>query len=459
MKDLISDVIHKLKGQCDLLELRVEEFTQTDINIRGKKVEVLREAFELGGCARAYVKGASGFVSVNRVNGLEQAAREAITQARLAGSGKTVLADTPVIQDDVTAGIINDPRDVPPEKKLEILKAYNQLILGFHSRIITSSVRYRDGFKVSYFGNSEGTLIRQEKMDLGCNFTARASDGTASQMGHTGIGSSIDFNVIYGQEARIADACSIAVRLLDAPTIKGGKYTAILDPHLSGTFVHEAFGHQSEAEKVYENMHLLELMKFGTYFGSPVLNVYDSGRTHGSRGYLKYDEEGVPTERTDLIRDGILVGRLHTRETAGKLGERPTGNARALDYRFAPMPRMRNTCIAGGASTFADMIADVKLGVYAVDALGGQSEEMFTFTAGHGYMIRDGQVAELVKNVTLSGNLFTTLKNIDMVGEDFQQQESGGGCGKGDGRTFQYPLPVAAGAPHIRIRDVVVGGQ
>ena len=174
---------------------------------------------------------------------------------------------------------------------------------------------------------------------------------------------------------------------------------------------------------------------------------------------MKYDEEGVPTERTDLIRDGILTGRLHTRETAGKLGEKPTGNARAIDYRFPPVPRMRNTCIAGGESGFEEMISDIKLGVYAVDAFGGQSEEMFTFTAGRGYMIRNGKLCEMVKNVTLSGNLFTTLKNIDRVGNDFRQIESGGGCGKGDGRTFQFPLPVAEGAPHIRIRDVVIGGQ
>jgi TldD protein len=459
MKDRITDVIHKLKGRADYLEIRVEEFTRRDILIRGKRLETLQESFELGGCARAYHKGGVGFTSFNDLDGMEAAAAEAIEQARLVGRGKTVLAEVPVVVDDVPAEIVNDPRDVPLPRKLEILKAYNELILGYHPLIVTSGIRYRDGFKTVWFGNSEGTLIRQEKMDLGCNLSARTSRNGVTQMSHTSAGSSIDFNVILGLEEKIRRTCDIAVRLLDAPPIKSGKYTVILDPHLAGTFIHEAFGHQSEAEKVYENRRLLELMQFGARFGSPILNVYDSGRTRGSRGYMKYDDEGVATEKTYLIREGILTGRLHTRETAGALGEKATGNARALDYRFPPMNRMRNTCIAPGETSFEEMLEDVELGVYAVGALGGQSEEMFTFTAGHGFMIRKGKLAELVRNVTVSGNLFTTLKNIDRVGNDFEQIESAGGCGKGDGRTFQFPLPVGEGAPHIRIRDVVIGGQ
>ncbi|MBN2053556.1 TldD/PmbA family protein [bacterium] len=459
MKDRIEHVINKYKGSCDYLELRVEEFVRTQINLRGPKVDVLQETLELGGCARVYHKGGVGFVTFNDLDRMEQAASEAIQQARLVGRGRTELAEVPVIRDDVKADIINDIRDVSLARKLEILKRYNEMILDHHELILTSGVRYRDGFKVIWLSTSEGTTIRQERMDVGCNLSARSARDGITQMAYTSAGSSNDFNVILGLDDAVRDACDIAIQMLDAPTIKAGKYTCICDPHLSGTFVHEAFGHSSEAEKVYENERLLELMKFGTRFGRPILNIYDSGITTGSRGFMKYDEEGVPTEKTYLIREGELVGRLHTRETAGKLKEKPTGNARALDYRFPPIPRMRNTCIEQGESGFEEMLAGIKLGVYAVDAFGGQSEEMFTFTAGRGYMIRDGKLAEMVKNVTLSGNLFTTLGNIDMVGNDFRQIESGGGCGKGDGRTFQFPLPVGEGSPHIRIRDVVIGGQ
>ncbi len=459
VENRIEDCILKLKKSCDYLEIRVEEFTQTRISLRGPRVELLQETVELGGCARAYHKGGMGFVSFNKMEQMESAAGEAIAQARLIGKGKTVLAEVESIRENVPAAIIHDCRAVDLARKLDILKAYNERILSYHEDIVTSGIRYMDGFKVVWFGNSEGSLIRQERMDMGCNLSARSAKNNVTQMAYTSIGSSDDFNVIYGLEQKIDDACDTAVRLLKAPTIKAGTYVVICDPHLSGTFAHEAFGHSSEAEKVYESKRMQEVMRIGARFGSPVLNIYDTGLTTGSRGYLKYDEEGVPAEKTDLIRDGILVGRLHTRETAGIMGEKPTGNARAVDYRFPPIPRMRNTCIAPGTSTLDEMIEGVKLGVYAVNAFGGQSEEMFTFTAGHGFMIRNGKICELVKNVTLSGNLFTTLKNIDMVGNDFQQIESAGGCGKGDGRTFQFPLPVGEGSPHIRIRDIVIGGE
>lgn len=459
MKDHIEAVINKLKHRCDYLEIRVEEFSLTHITFRGPKVEVLQEVVELGGCARSYHKGGIGFVSFNDITQMEACAATAIEQATMVARGKTDLAEAPVVKDDVKAVIINDVRSVSLAQKLDLLKGYNDQILSYHPNIITSGVRYRDGFKVVYFGNSEGTLIRQEKMDIGCNLSARAGKNGVTQMAYTSVGSSNDFNVLIGLKDRLNQTCDTAVKMLDAPTIKSGKYITICDPHLAGTFVHEAFGHSSEAEKVYENKRLYELMKLGAQFGSPVLSIYDSGRTVGSRGYMKYDEEGVPTEKTYLIKEGILTGRLHTRETAGKLKEQPTGNARALDYRFPPINRMRNTCIEQGQSSLEEMLDGIKLGVYAVGAFGGQSEEMFTFTAGRGYMIRDGRICELVKNVTLSGNLFTTLKNIDMIGNDFEQIESAGGCGKGDGRTFQFPLPVGEGAPHIRIRDVVIGGQ
>ena len=296
MKDRITDCINRLKDGCDYLEIRVEEFLKTLISMRGPKVEVLQEAMELGGCARAYHKGGVGFVSFNDLSQMEACARQAISQARLAGTSRTQLAEVPVIVDDVPAEILHDIRDVSLDAKLDLLKGYNEQILGYHADILTSGIRYRDGFKVVWFGNSEGTMIRQERMDLGCNLSARTARNGVTLMAYTSTGSSNNFNVMNNLESKLDTACEEAVQLLDAHTIKAGKYITICDPHLSGTFVHEAFGHSSEAEKVYENKRLYDLMTFGTMFGSPVLNIYDSGLSPGSRGYLKYDEEGVRTE-------------------------------------------------------------------------------------------------------------------------------------------------------------------
>ncbi len=144
---------------------------------------------------------------------------------------------------------------------------------------------------------------------------------------------------------------------------------------------------------------------------------------------------------------------VDSRETAGKMVEPLSGNARALDYRFPPIVRMTNTYIEPRDTPFEEIIADIDEGVYAKNWYGGQtSMEMFTFSAGEAYMIRNGKVAELVRPVKLTGNLFTTLKNIDAIGDDLDFNQ-GGGCGKGG----QMPLPVSNGSPHIRIQDCVVG--
>ena len=117
---------------------------------------------------------------------------------------------------------------------------------------------------------------------------------------------------------------------------------------------------------------------------------------------------------------------------------------------------MRNTVIENGDVTFDEMIADVELGIYAISASGGQTNgEMFTFTAADAYMIRNGKVAEQVRDVMLTGNVFTTLDSIDAIGNDLACHDGGGGCGKAG----QFPLPVTHGSPHVRIQNVVIGGE
>jgi TldD protein len=157
-----------------------------------------------------------------------------------------------------------------------------------------------------------------------------------------------------------------------------------------------------------------------------------------------------------LIENGVLAGHLHSLETAAKMGEKPTGNARAIGRGFAPIVRMTNTCIAPGEKSFDELVGGIDRGIYACNMFGGQTMmEMFTFSAAYGYRIENGQLGELVRDVVLTGNVFDTLNNIDGFGDDFALIEAGGGCGKGG----QSPLPVTFGSPHLRIRDVVVGGQ
>lgn len=456
MKDMLRALVSKAKA--DYLEIRIEETDVSSLRFQGPTLEAVNANKRYGGCVRALVNGGWGFVTFNDLDNLQAKIDLAIHQARLVGAagGDAILAPVPVVEDVVEVPFKEDPRTVSLAGKIELFKGYNEIILSHGKPVVSSSINYFDQYSKIHFANSEGTYILQHKLDLAGSITAIASDGGTTQMGRTGFGSSIDFGVARNLDAKVKEACTKAVNLLAAPSVRGGEYTVIVDPDLAGIFAHEAFGHLSESDFVYENPNLHKTMQLGAKFGEKFLNIYDSGLDVGARGYLKYDDEGVATEKTDLIKEGILVGRLHTRETAAKLKERPTGNARAINYTFAPICRMRNTCIAPGEASFEDMLRGVKLGVYAKGSFGGETNgEMFTFSAGEAYMIRDGKVEELVRDVNLTGNVFTTLANIDMVGKDFTPHESAGGCGK----DAQVPLPTSEWAPHVRIQNVVIGGQ
>jgi TldD protein len=206
---------------------------------------------------------------------------------------------------------------------------------------------------------------------------------------------------------------------------------------------------------LYENPDMLETMSLGRRFGSEDLQIFDGASPAGHRGSYLYDDEGVPASTTQLIRNGVLVGRLHSRETAGKLGEAVTGNARCLDYHYPPIVRMTNTWIGRGKTPVQSLFDDINVGIYAKNWQSGMTNgEMFTFTAGEAWMIRDGKIAEPVKDVTISGNVFATLADIEAIADDFAWDESGG-CGKGG----QSGLAVGCGAPSLRIKNAIVGGN
>ena len=138
------------------------------------------------------------------------------------------------------------------------------------------------------------------------------------------------------------------------------------------------------------------------------------------------------------------------------MNEKPTGNARAISYAHAPIVRMTNTYMESRNYTFEKMLSEVDNGIYAIGALGGQTNmEMFTFSAEEAYMIRNGKIQEQVRDVVLTGNVFETLMNIDSIGNDLKIHGGLGGCGKGG----QSPLRVSDGGPHVRIRNVVIGGR
>ncbi|MGA1285441.1 MAG: TldD/PmbA family protein [Prochlorothrix sp.] len=455
-KTILADLIRRYKNQVDYLAIRLEESEGTDVLLRGDRIETLSEGLSLGGHVRACHKGGWGFASFNRLVGIEDRIEEAIAAARMVGREETLLAPIDILQTTYHLPLQGtDPRHIALAQKKQLCEHYREILRSVDDRIATVSVRYGDSTQRILLATSEGTFLEQSWSDMEMRFAATARNGETVQTGRETTGSRNGFEDLQQLDQQVESAARRAVDALALPPIQGGTYTVVIDPILSGLFVHEAFGHLSEADMAYENPDILEVMTLGRRFGPEELQIFDGAAPPGHRGSYGFDDEGTPATTTQLIKDGVLVGRLHSRETAGKLGEAPTGNARCLSYYYPPIVRMTNTWIDRGSTPVPDLMADLKEGVYARNWLGGMTNgEMFTFTAGEAWMIRNGQLAEPVRDVTLSGNVFTTLRDIEAIGDDFYWDESGG-CGKGG----QSGLPVGCGGPSLRISNVVVGGQ
>jgi TldD protein len=339
---------------------------------------------------------------------------------------------------------------------MALLERYHRQLVKGDACIQGGQTEYRDAFTQVYYANSEGTCLYQERPIIDLQFYAVAREDSRVQRAGKSLALAAGFEAVENRDDLAREAARLARELLEAEPVRGGRYPVVLDPTLAGLFIHEAFGHLSEADFIIANPRGKEMMALGRRFGPKELDVIDDGSVPGLRGSLAFDDEGVPTQKTYLIREGELVGRLHSRETAAELNERPTGNARATGYRYPPLVRMTNTAIEpGDGGTLADLIRDVELGVYACDWLGGETAiDDFSFVAKYAYMIRHGELVEMVRDVTLTGNVFETLECIDRIGSDFAWDVSSGDCGKG-----QEGLPVCDGSPHIRIQDVLVGGK
>ena len=348
IEQLARQLADELKKQkADFVEARLEESESSQIIYRGRVLESIGRNTGAGGNIRALRKGGWGFTSFNSFDDIASRVPLAVEQAAAVGTGKSELAQVDPVQDNVSAGVQQNPVEIPLSDKKAILDEYNEIIWST-PQLQTSTIGYSDGRKKVVYVNSEGAFIVQERMDVALRIAAiAAKDGEVQQVGIS-LGSRGDFNAIHGLHDQVRDIAEKAVNLLSAPQIEGREYTVVLDPILAGVFVHEAFGHLSESDFVYENDRMRDIMTLGKTFGSPVLNIVDSAAWQGLRGSFKYDDEGTPSHKTYLIREGKLVGRLHSRETAAKMGEQPTGNARAINYRHPPIVRMRDFWGQGG---------------------------------------------------------------------------------------------------------------
>lgn len=440
------------RNQADYLELRWEEFLETRIHYTGKELAGVRQKIVRGGNVCALVNGGWGSVSFNRLEQLNECIGLAIRIAKLIRKGKSILADTPFVRDKLTVHCKEKPSSVSLEEKNELCKTGIQFFLGI-PKIRSPQIIYFDRYGKKYFMNSEGSFVERENSHVNVRIIAVAKEKGNIQTAWESL-SGEGYEITRNLDGKIKRGAERAVRFLNAKSAKGGVFTVIADAGACGFLAHEVLGHLSEADLIHENRILQKKMQIGRKISDEKLNVVDNGALLGQLGCSKYDDEAVPCSKTYLIKSGILSGRLHSRETAGEMNENPTGNARSVDYRFKPIVRMTCTYIEPGDWTFEEMIEDIKEGYYVKGVEAGQTSlKTFTCSGREVFFIRNGELQEEVKNFSLSGNIFTILKNINAIGKDLTLFS--GSCNKG----MQRNLPVSLGGPHIRIQNALIGGK
>ncbi|URA10415.1 TldD/PmbA family protein [Thermospira aquatica] len=449
------DAIKQALEPADYYEIHLQTNFTTSIVYANQTIEHLQTSITRTGNIRVLFEGGWGFISFNGED-YKRYASEALAMARLVShhqkEGSHVLTYPP-IQDHISSPVAISPAEYSLEQKVHLVQSYHDLLT--HPMISRQSVTYRDTTTKTTFVNSEGSHITMNRTFTGLAMSVTARDGTLLQRASDSVGQYGGMELVLGLEQNAETIKKRALDLLKAPPLEAGVYTVLLDPRLAGVFAHEAFGHLSEADFLAENPDMLEVMRENRRFGPEFLSIVDDGSIPGLAGYTPYDDEGISAHKTYLLKDGILTGRLHSRETAWRMNQKPTGNARAINPRYQPIVRMTNTYIEPKDTPLENMIAGIKDGIYACDYLGGMTNlEMFTFSAAYAYRIQNGRITNLVRDVVLTGNVFTTLENIQAIGNDLQHHGGLGGCGKGG----QSGLPVSTGSPHILVSNVKIGG-
>lgn len=458
MKHKLAELVTGLS--VDYADVRHEENRKMRVVYQGKKLEQITASSTSGGNLRAYVSGGRSIASFSDPAAAASIAQTAVTSARLVGQSRDKplrVASAPVITGSFLVAPTEDPRTIPLEEKLALAAHYNDLILR-EADVITSMTSYDEFYSQRVFVNSEGSIVEYDLLNVGIAGFVVTKRGNIVQRVRFAFGGNEDFARLRGREDDLRQHVIKARELLEAKPARAGIFPVVLDQSEASVFIHEAFGHLSEADGLQNNPAFRERLKLGTSLAKPLLTVTDDPTVPGLPGSYEIDDEGVRGVRTPLITEGMLTGRLHSRETAAEFGEPLSGNMRAVDVQFTPIVRMSNISIEPGASSFDEMVASIDDGYYLVGAKGGQtSGDQFTFGAQWGYRIENGKLGPMVRDINMSGELFSTLAAISMIGNDRRFGERGG-CGKGGGGPMQLNRKSGSGAPHIKINHVTVGG-
>jgi len=457
-KDLRKVIAVALEKGGDYADLFFEHTLDNTVSLQDGAVNRAGSDIQYGVGIRVVAGEQTGYAYVENV-----VLNEMINAARTASRIATGSAKTPPMKVDVQTfknyyPVINSWEDVNIQAKMPFVQKLNDRIFALDPRVIKVSAGLNDSTSYILYYNSEGTLchdyrpmvifygmcIMQENGIIENSFSSRAARR--------------DFNFL--DDAIIEEMAQEVVKdtaiLFKAVKPKGGEMPVVMAAGGSGILLHEAIGHAFEADFNRKNTSIFS-DKLNQKICDENINVVDNGTIEGDRGSLNFDDEGVESQKTYIVKDGVLNSYLHDRISAKYYEIAPTGNGRRETFKCIPMPRMRSTYMENGNYSEADIIASVKKGVYVEKFTNGQVQigaGDFTFFVKSGYMIENGKLTQPIKDINIIGNGPKALADITMVGNNLKIDQGAWTCGK-DGQG----APVSQGLPSVLVKQLTVGGE
>jgi TldD protein len=352
----------------------------------------------------------------------------------------------------------DSPMDlVPLKEKIAMLKDVNDTMAKVDKRIIRTKVYLMDGKKVVHIFNTDGRYVTDVRNRTRLYMICIASENGRFETSGEGPGAcdglSFFTDKIKLKEIAVETAKG-AITLLSAGECPSGKMPVVIGNGFGGVIFHEACGHPFEASAVSKKLSVF-WDKLGKQVANPIVNAVDDGTITNAWGSGNVDDEGFPSERTQLIKDGVLVNFMVDQFNGRRMNAKQNGHSRRQNYKFEPTSRMTNTYIDNGPHTVEEIIKATPYGLYAKKMGGGSVNPAtgeFNFTVSEGYMIRDGKIAEPVKGAALVGKGDEILPRIDMIANDLARAQ--GMCGAASGS-----IPTDVGQPTLRVTEITVGGR
>ncbi len=450
--NLFERTIEKTIPKVDYIDIRAGKVNNTSISMKDSEIDEITNGINISARIRVLNNGSWGFAYTTDISKFNEITETALKLSESL-KGDTTLSEAKIIKDKIKTDVKIPFKDISVEEKQTIMKEASQSATV--GQVNSTTASYVDVESEELLINSEGTQIQINSSRIRMALNAIATDGQIMQMGFKSIGGVKGFEAIATHDIekfgrKIGEKAN---KLLKAEHAPSGKFKIIADPTLTGVMIHEALGHAAEADLILQNDSILK-DKLNTQIASDIVNIHDDATIKDGFGYYPYDAEGVKTQPNQLVKNGELISLLSSRETASKLNMESSGNARSI-ISEAPIVRMSNTYLQPGEMNFEELIEDIPDGIYLKGSRGGQVETgkgIFQFNAAEGYKIKNGELTTHLRDVSLSGNILETLKNVEAIGNDFKLTV--GFCGK-NGQT----VPVGDGGPHTKINNAMVGGN